>query len=570
MINKNAFTDNNIYVDDRDTARLLSQCAGDSKKPEFSYESFADMKDAAGKVIVLVRREKSIASGGLTAEERDLMKDNDVMVLTDQAVTGNPQEYLAAGAVDVRRLDEDLTTACEIIRRVWKETNQACFDAETRMYNCESFLRFGENLRVRNPSRHYAVALFELHNYRKALEAAAPADSMKTLETIKSVIFEIGKETNGGISCRYDDHRFAVLFPDDLLGKDEWAVEKRLEEYVERLETRCSDTEFHAAACLNLTGFIPDENETIVQTACKRVLDVLETIYRDPEGKKVTVYTMDDEYLVKHLDDIIHNGELQVYYQPKHDALTGYLAGAEVFGRWVKEENGEKKSVSLGKYVNLLTQKDLMHKADFYSWESAVKMQKKWLDQGLEIVPISLNFERSDLTREDFLPRVSNAVESCGLDPRYVHVEVTEKDFSVDERRLKSILKELQGMGIKIEMDDFGKENSTLTSLSNMPFDVLKLDVAFLKLIQETRRNSIKGVTSEESKRATLVISCVAMMAKMLNMKTVIEGVENEDIRDRIPYLGVDYIQGYVYSQPISAEKFEAYLREYQGQIKSL
>ena len=197
-------------------------------------------------------------------------------------------------------------------------------------------------------------------------------------------------------------------------------------------------------------------------------------------------------------------------------------------------------------FIPLFEKNGFIAKVDEYVWDRTCFNIRKWLDKDIDVVPISINTSRNDFSRKDFLARRMEPLKENDLDPKYLHMEVTESLFSEDVEELSEILKTCKDAGFEIEMDDFGTGYSSLNILTTLPLDVLKLDMSFAKHFDDKRRHQVFEI-------------CVRL-AKRLNLKTVSEGVETLELAKSIADMGVDMIQGYCYSKALSEKEFEAYM----------
>ena len=250
-------------------------------------------------------------------------------------------------------------------------------------------------------------------------------------------------------------------------------------------------------------------------------------------------------------DEALQKKQFQVYYQPKHDFHTDRTCGAEGLVRWIHPDIGFMNPIL---FISLFEQNGFITKMDFYVWEEICKTLKKWEKDGVPVVPVSINVSRRDFEVPDLAGRITELIDSYDIPHNMVHVEVTESAYSDDPARITETVKRLHDNGFVIEMDDFGTGYSSLIALSSMDLDVLKLDRS---IIENDKPGSEKNI-----------LEFSMQLAKMLNLKTVAEGVETKEQMERISELGGDYIQGYYYSKPLPADEFANYLIKRKSQEK--
>ena len=249
------------------------------------------------------------------------------------------------------------------------------------------------------------------------------------------------------------------------------------------------------------------------------------------------------EMILGSADEALKDHQFQVFYQPKHDFRTNRTCGAEGLVRWLHPDIGYMNPLQ---FISLFEQNGFITKMDFYVWEEICKTLKKWEREGVPVVPVSINVSRRDFEVPDLAGRIMALVDSYDIPHSMVHIEVTESAYSDDPERITETVKKLHDNGFVIEMDDFGTGYSSLIALSSMDLDVLKLDRS---IIENDKPGSGKNI-----------LEFSMQLAKMLNLKTVAEGVETKEQMERISKLGCDYIQGYFYSKPLPEDEFVKYL----------
>lgn len=232
-----------------------------------------------------------------------------------------------------------------------------------------------------------------------------------------------------------------------------------------------------------------------------------------------------------------------VYYQPKFDLHDNRTNGAEALVRWIHPELG---FMNPGVFIPLFEQNGFICKLDYYVWEEVCRAIKTWKDNGMRMVPISVNVSRRDFEDEELAEKVIELLDKYEVEHSFFHIEVTESAYSDNPQRITETIKKFHDNGFVVELDDFGAGYSSMSALSELDLDIMKLDMSLI-------RND--DPTSDKS-----VLEFSMQLAQMMQLKTVAEGVETEAQVDRISSLGGDYIQGYFYSKPLSKEQFEDYL----------
>ena len=220
-----------------------------------------------------------------------------------------------------------------------------------------------------------------------------------------------------------------------------------------------------------------------------------------------------------------------VYYQPKYDPQTDELRGVEALIRWDSHELG---FVNPGRFIPIFENNGIIPKIDHYMITHVARDQKRWLDEGYECVPASVNVSRAHFIEKDLAVQIRDAVDKEGAPHELIEIELTESAFFDDKKAMIDTIRQLKEFGFKVSMDDFGSGYSSLNSLKDMPLDVLKLDAEFFA-----------GDVNDD--RGEIVVSEAIQLAKRLNMLTVAEGVEAKEQVAFLAKHGCDMIQGYIY-----------------------
>ncbi|MBR1441151.1 MAG: bifunctional diguanylate cyclase/phosphodiesterase [Lachnospiraceae bacterium] len=254
------------------------------------------------------------------------------------------------------------------------------------------------------------------------------------------------------------------------------------------------------------------------------------------------------QYVVDKLDEALENEYIQVYYHPLIFTETGKLCGAEALARWFDPKYGLLSPVD---FIPILEQNNLIYKLDEYMIDQICKNQRKMIDEeGLQL-PISFNLSRKDFEMVDTVAMVQRAVDKYNIPKNLLHVEVTESSLSENPDFLQRELKRFHQAGFHVWIDDFGSGYSSLNTLQNFEFDVLKIDMEFLK-------------TYHENPRTKEVISAIIDMTDRLKVQAVMEGVEHEDQFEFLRGIGCEMSQGYLFDRPQPYGQWVEYAREHK------
>ena len=240
------------------------------------------------------------------------------------------------------------------------------------------------------------------------------------------------------------------------------------------------------------------------------------------------------------MEEAIDNCEFRLYLQPKFSLETGKLVGAEGLSRWQKP-TGE--IVMPGDFIPALEKSGKIVQLDFYMYETVLRQQRKWINEGRRVVPISVNLSRHHIKDEQLVDKLVGLLEVYGIDSSLIEIEITESAFIEDQEALIELMKEIKRRGFLVSIDDFGTGYSSLSMLTELPADIVKLDKEFLK-----------HSDSEVSKG---MLNNVIRLIKDNRMDVVCEGVEISEQADFLAKAGCDVGQGFYFSRPIPVAEFE-------------
>ncbi len=252
-----------------------------------------------------------------------------------------------------------------------------------------------------------------------------------------------------------------------------------------------------------------------------------------------------NKILEDEMNTALKNGEFVPWFQPKVDINTGKISGAEAVVRWQKE-NGDL--LLPGSFLPFFEANGFIEKVDQEMIRKVEEYLQKWRRKGLEIFPVSINLSRAYLRSEESEKRWYENMKQEDVDSKYVQFELTETFSTGEQKILKQVISDLHDQGYKVLLDDFGIGYSSLQILQELEFDILKLDMKFIRGIGENRTEQI--------------LKSMIKLAADLNMEVIAEGVETEKQVDFLREHGVRHVQGYYYYKPMPGDEFEKLLNQ--------
>ena len=263
----------------------------------------------------------------------------------------------------------------------------------------------------------------------------------------------------------------------------------------------------------------------------------LESTGRAPSNDEIVPrFSLDD------INQAFDNNEFCFYLQPKCNAETGAIVGAEALVRWNHPEYG---LVSPGEFIPLLERESMVTRFDLFIWRSVCEMLSRWDGEGRNLVPVSVNVSMTDIEAIDVARVLGALLDRFSIDARLLQVEITESAIAHNMDVVEETIRDLHARGIAVLMDDFGSAYSSLNMLKDINVDAIKLDMKFVDLNAD---NAAKGLK---------IIESVIDMAYQLRLSIIAEGAQTAEQVSKLRELGCMYIQGYYFYRPLTVGKME-------------
>jgi diguanylate cyclase (GGDEF)-like protein len=236
----------------------------------------------------------------------------------------------------------------------------------------------------------------------------------------------------------------------------------------------------------------------------------------------------------------LERGEFLLHYQPKICAATGKIRGAEALLRWQHPERG---LVLPGEFIPILEETGLIVPVGLWVLESACEQIRRWERGGIEVESIGINLSAGQFQQPDFDVHVRRVIESAGIAPRKIELEITESMLMHDPGQAIQTLSRLKQLGVSLSVDDFGTGYSGLSYLKQLPLDSLKI-----------ARNFISHIT-QDPEDATIALAIINL-AHNLGLQVVAEGVETEAQARFLAAHRCDFLQGFFFALPLDANAY--------------
>lgn len=408
-------------------------------------------------------------------------------------------------------------------------------DPQTGIPNRAAFVRDAELLLKSNPAKKYVVCSGNVNKFKIIDDLYGFEAGDKVLHIVSVVLkYTVGSE---GLCASLGGGNFALFF-----------------EYTPENMARLIKREFIDCSVLGIAFRVTMRfGLYVAQDRSESIMNMMNyaTISMDknssPMENTFTMYTQEfhdqmklETMITADMQGAMERQEFKLFFQPQYNP-AGTLVGAEVLCRWIKDD-GFIRTPDV--FIPIFEKNGFIKKLDRYVWEKSFQAIQRWHSAGIKVVPISLNISRITLKDDDIISFISDLHKNYSLPPHTVHFEITESAYMNDQKRLIGRVNGIRNLGYAIAMDDFGSGYSSLNTLKDVPIDILKLDMGFLR-------------ESENTERGGTIINSVVRMAQDLKLMTIAEGVETQNQADFLCSIGCDVLQGFLYSRPVSQAEFE-------------
>lgn len=355
----------------------------------------------------------------------------------------------------------------------------------------------------------------------------------------------------GDTVARWGGDEFVVLLPDMDSEQDiREVVHKISEEMLAPLQLE--DTELAVTYSMGVALY-PNDGEDIeaLFSEADRAM-----FFAKAQGRNQTCFFCDmtskgigkkELYIQNRLAAAISAQQIEAWFQPLIAAKSGLCTGVEVLARWHDAEHGW---ISPATFIPMAENLGLIHELGQQIMLASLAAAQRWQQAGLNL-SMAVNVSKRQLFTPYFTERLNEEIARYGIAPGRIILEITESVAMLDVEHAADRLQEIKQAGYKIALDDFGTGYSSLSQLHEMHVDELKIDISFVR-----RLNEHNGLSMTQA---------IINLARALNMETVAEGVETEAAANRLREMGADYLQGFYFAKPMPVAEFEQWLHQHNG-----
>lgn len=424
------------------------------------------------------------------------------------------------------------------LRETAAMVNQLRYDRLTGIYTKEYFYQKVQDRLQENPDKDYCIVCSNIDNFKLFNDVYGVEAGDELLKEIAALTRKmIGKS---GVCGRFSADRFICLQESEQekadranFGKFNVEISSKLKNVVMRWgiydirDRTVSVEQMCDRAMLAVNG---------IKGAYNQLFAVYDDVLRDKLLREKAITDI--------MESALAEKQFVVYLQPKYSLGDNSMVGAEALVRWQHPVYG---IIPPGEFIPLFEKNGFISRLDKYVWEQVCIKLREWQVKGYPLFPVSVNVSRMDIFKPEIEEIFQGLIKRYGVDPGYLHLEITESTYSDSQEQIISTVNNLRNIGFDIEMDDFGSGYSSLSMLSRMKLDVLKLDMRFV------RNETAKPVENS-------ILNDVINMAHRLNLKVVAEGVETREQMRRLQTVGCDFVQGFFLAKPMPIAEYEKLL----------
>ena len=519
----------------------------------------------------------------VSQELKQLRSDNR-MVLTHRMITAKDQEIIVHHrAQSLNSFNGKSKGLLGTIQNITERetTNKrvrqlALFDQLTQLFNRSASIERLNTLTQSTCNAHQSFALFhiDIDNFKRINDSLGPIVGDKLLRSVAHRLNdilnsmgyampqqfvpaeEINERTNLNMLARLSADEFSIILV------DRWSDDS-LEEVSRTLVWELGEQYKIGIRALTISASIgvavyPEHGVTTdllsqnADTAMHSVKLLGKNDYKVYDANLSDV-AQQKMLLEEHLRLALDNNEFTLHYQPQIEISGLNVVGAEALLRWSSAELGP---VSPADFIPLAEEIGLIVPIGNWVLKTACEQLASWNQRNINVRRIAINISIRQFAQEDFVNQVCSTIESSGVNPADLELEITESLLAVDASTAIDKLKELKRFGVDISVDDFGTGYSSLSYLKKFPIDRLKIDQSFVRDID----HDISDVAITKS---------IIGLARGLSLSVIAEGVETNEHLAKLTELGCDEAQGYLIAKPIPAEQFEQWLQNYDDSLKS-
>ena len=378
---------------------------------------------------------------------------------------------------------------------------------------------------------------FDIENFKSFNQRYSFQQGNRLLRYVADLLRETFE---GNLVARFNDDHFAVATQSENPGDCIQFIHERIRVYDLGLPMEVKAGIYRPPKDVRDVALIMDR----AKIACNSIKNTYDMTWAEfnPAMEEALNFR---SHIIRCFQEALIEGYIEVYYQPEIRAMTREICGFEALARWKDPVHG---MISPGVFVPVLEDAHLSPQLDLYIIEKVCQSIDRMRREvpGWELLRVSVNLSRADFRLMDMVQAVEDVRLRYDVARSLLNIEVTEGAMNDDEKFLQGEIARFRATGYEVWMDDFGSGYSSLNNVKDYVFDVLKIDMNFLR-------------SFETNPKSAIVIRSIVNMAKELGMHTLAEGVETEEQLEFLREIGCEKLQGYLFSPPMPLDQAIAY-----------
>ncbi|MEH7254539.1 EAL domain-containing protein [Neobacillus niacini] len=386
------------------------------------------------------------------------------------------------------------------------------------------------------------------------------------VDRFKYVNDTLGQQVGDELLIQISDRLSKHLTPQDLLARrsgDEFLILIRKLDSIESLKIIVNNMhecinepfyikEYHLYITMSIgISTYPENGETSLELLRNANLALYKSQKKGKNNYHIlsqasSIQSFKSYSIGRDIKKAVENNEMILYYQPRVDACSNQIIGAEALIRWNHPEWG---LISPHEFLSIAEENGLITDIDDWVLKEACNQIKKWKEEQLHTVPISINISAVHFMKRDWSRSVAKVIQDAGIRPYDLEFEITESTVLNNESMVIDTINSLRDLGIRIALDDFGVGYSSISYLNQFPFDVIKIEKSFIRNMLLSDKN-------------LHIAKSIIYMAKGLQIRVVAEGVETIQQLKVLQKEQCQEIQGYLFSHPVPVDEFETLLQK--------
>lgn len=469
-----------------------------------------------------------------------------------EAMKAGASDYLPKGEINASLLGRSIRYALERQKAKEQILHLAYYDALTNLSNRVLFKdRLKQILCLSERYQRLSALMFlDIDNFKRIndtlghnegdlLLKEAAARLVTCLRTCDTISRECMDKLNATVS-RLGGDEFTVLLSEINEYQDAAKVAKRILEVLSQPFV-LSGHEVFITASIGITLIPLDSNniDTLLKNADTAMYSAKSHGRNNYQFYKNSMNATASKQLAleNNLRKALKREEFLLYYQPQLDISTGKIIGTEALIRWQHPERG---IVFPNDFIPLAEQTGMIIPITEWVLKKACAQNKAWQEQGLPLIPVSVNLSAQDFKEESLIDTMVGALDESGLDPHYLELEITENTVMYNIETTIGILKRFKEMGVRLTMDDFGTGFSSLVNLKHFSLNSIKIARIF-----------VNDITTSSDGGA--IVTAIIAMARSLRLNLIAEGVETYEQLRFVFNQGCDVMQGFLLSPALPA-----------------